>query len=204
MQNFFHRIRKLKANSFTLVELLVVISIIGLLAGLAVPAIQGALDKAKQQGDVSNIRQCGLIAFNFAQDYDGAYNGNLTNVTSSRQYFTNLVSLKLLTSAKILAGNGYTAATTLDTIEAANIAWAYVTGLTTSDDGQLPLLISKGYSSITTVLPLSTTVGWKTKGLCVYRVGNSAEFLKNGNMGAPVGNVNMGLNTNSVPNTVVQ
>ncbi|NBS14457.1 MAG: type II secretion system protein [Verrucomicrobia bacterium] len=36
MHNLFQRIRKLKANSFTLVELLVVISIIGLLAALLV------------------------------------------------------------------------------------------------------------------------------------------------------------------------
>jgi len=204
MTTFIRRLKKLKANSFTLVELLVVISIIGLLAGLAVPAIQGALDKAKQQGDVSNIRQCGLIAFSFAQDYDGGYNGNLTNLTSSKDYFTNLVALKLLTSAKILAGNGFTAATTLDTIDTPNIAWAYVKDLTTSDDGQLPLFLSKGYSAITATQTLSTTVGWKTKGLVVYRVGNSAEFLKNGNQGATVGSVNMGLNTNSVPNTIVQ
>jgi len=36
MNTFIRRLRKLKANSFTLVELLVVISIIGVLAGLCI------------------------------------------------------------------------------------------------------------------------------------------------------------------------
>jgi hypothetical protein len=82
---------------------------------------------------------------------------------------------------------------------------AYVSGLTTSDDGQTPLLISKGLTTITATQAISgITNGWKAKGIVVYRVGNSAEFLKSGNNGAPVGSVNLSLSTNSITNQVYQ
>jgi prepilin-type N-terminal cleavage/methylation domain-containing protein len=192
MRKIIRGLKKLKANSFTLVELLVVISIIGLLAGLAVPAIQGGLDKAKQQVDVSNLRQCGMIAFSYANDNDGNYSGTNTNSISSTAFFTNLVSLGLLNSTKILAGNGYTAATATSSISAANIAWGYNNPLTTSDDGNLPLFISKNFgaqSSFSNVSIASSTVGWKAKGIVVYRVGNSAEFIKPGTGGSGAGSV---------------
>ena len=192
MRKIIRGLKKLKANSFTLVELLVVISIIGLLAGLAVPAIQGGLDKAKQQVDVSNLRQCGMIAFSYANDNDGNYSGTNTNSISSTAFFTNLVSLGLLNSTKILAGNGYTAATATSSISAANIAWGYNNPLTTSDDGNLPLFISKNFgaqSSFSNVSIASSTVGWKSKGIVVYRVGNSAEFIKPGTGGSGAGSV---------------
>jgi hypothetical protein len=32
-------------------------------------------------------------------------------------------------------------------------------------------------------------VGWKSKGIVVYRIGNSAEFIKSGSGGAPAGSV---------------
>jgi len=193
MRKIIHGLKKLKANSFTLVELLVVISIIGLLAGLAVPAIQGGLDKAKQQVDVSNIRQCGMIAFSYANENEGNFNGTNTNSVTSTAFFTNLVALGQLNSTKILAGNGFIAATATNNILANNIAWGYNSGLTASDDGNLPLFISKNVgTSLQTFsnIPISTaTVGWKSKGIVVYRVGNTAEFIKPGSAGATPGNV---------------
>ena len=193
MRKIIHGFKKLKANSFTLVELLVVISIIGLLAGLAVPAIQGGLDKAKQQVDVSNIRQCGVIAFSYANENDGNFNGTNTNTVTSTAFFNNLVALGQLNSTKILAGNGFTAATATNNILANNIAWGYNSGLTASDDGNLPLFISKNVGPTLTTfsnIPISTaTVGWKSKGIVVYRIGNSAEFIKPGAAGSTPGNV---------------
>jgi len=44
---------------FTLVELLVVIAIVGLLAGLAIPAINRALDSASDSEDLNNLKQIG-------------------------------------------------------------------------------------------------------------------------------------------------
>ena len=192
MRKIIHGLKKLKANSFTLVELLVVISIIGLLAGLAVPAIQGGLDKAKQQVDVSNIRQCGMIAFSYANDNEGNFNGTNTNSVSSTVFFTNLVALGLLNSTKILAGNGYIAALATNNIQVNNIAWGYNSPLTTSDDGNVPLFISKNFgvqNTFSNISIASSTVGWKSKGIVVYRVGNSAEFIRPGTGGSAAGSV---------------
>jgi len=58
-------------NAFTLVELLVVVSIIGLLAGLTIPAIVGARNKANDSKCLSNLRQIGLAFLSFASDNNG-------------------------------------------------------------------------------------------------------------------------------------
>jgi len=210
MRKILQNLKKLKANSFTLVELLVVISIIGLLAGLAVPAIQGGLDKAKQGVDVSNARQLGIIFFSEANDNNGMYrvNSDLTNTQAAGNFLTivqGMFSNGVLTSAKILSGQGVIPATSTNAVTAANIAFGYVPNLSTSDDGQTPLIITKagsGGGSMSLAqsnIALQDSYPWKKKGLVVYRVGNSAEFLKTGTGGAPAGSVNIGMtNSNSV------
>jgi prepilin-type N-terminal cleavage/methylation domain-containing protein len=207
MRKIIRGLKKLKASSFTLVELLVVISIIGLLAGLAVPAIQGGLDKAKQGVDVSNARQLGIIFFSEANDNNGMYrvNGDLTNTQAAGNFLTilqGMFSNGVLTSAKILSGQGVIPATSTNAVTAANIAFGYVPNLTTSDDGQIPLILTKGPTSLAqSNVALQDSYPWKKKGIVVYRVGNSAEFIKAGANGASAGSANLGM-TNA--NTVLQ
>jgi prepilin-type N-terminal cleavage/methylation domain-containing protein/prepilin-type processing-associated H-X9-DG protein len=57
-----------QSRAFTLVELLVVISIIGLLAGLAVPAVTRGLASAKSGGCLSNLRQIGIATLAYASE----------------------------------------------------------------------------------------------------------------------------------------
>ena len=80
--------RKL-SKGFTIVELLVVVSIIALLIGILLPAIGKARDKARTSNSISNLRQLGVAHNAYAGDWEDSqlslnrYNisqyGNMTN-----------------------------------------------------------------------------------------------------------------------------
>ena len=70
--------KKRSQSAFTLIEMLVVISIIAVLAAFAVPALTSALTKGQMTGTLNNGRQLYLAAQQMA--LDGAANSDPTLV----------------------------------------------------------------------------------------------------------------------------
>ena len=69
----FRTARKLRRDGFTLVELLVVIGIIAILAGIALGPITSGIEKAKENAGMQTARSINLLSFSYANDNNQNY-----------------------------------------------------------------------------------------------------------------------------------
>jgi prepilin-type N-terminal cleavage/methylation domain-containing protein len=146
-------------GGFTLVELLVVIGIIAILAGVALGPITNGIKKAQESGAMQTTRTIALAEFQFANDNNSTYpDGASADIICKALMSGNYVSdpnIFFLSSDKL----GATKPTSVSSFVVGNDSFDFMgSGSGTATNGvgatapdQLPLVWSEGESSTDTV-----------------------------------------------------
>jgi len=181
-------------SAFTLIEMLVVISIIAVLAAFAVPALTSALTKGQMTGTMNNARQMYLAAQQMA--LDGAANsdpnlvwpGDDATILSVSDFMTRLVAndyLKPGDVQKLLNGPGTNATVAYAAGPPPTITMGGTTPAlkifkcTDANSSNVVFIESNNYT-YDTALPTNTNP-FGDKGFIVQRKGGDASILRKNN-----------------------
>jgi prepilin-type N-terminal cleavage/methylation domain-containing protein len=198
--------KTLRQSAFTLIEMLVVISIIAILAAFAVPALTSALTKGQMTGTMNNGRQLYLAAQQMA--LDGSANsdpnlvwpGNYTPIPNLQTYCQTLVQQDYLKAGdvqKLLSGPGASCGVTssgtgnTQTIVLSGTSALKVYPVTEADASNCIFAVSRNYTYDTALTPSTTAVPnnpYGDKGFIVQRKGGDASVLRSGNATVQAGN----------------
>jgi prepilin-type N-terminal cleavage/methylation domain-containing protein len=197
--------RKLSRGGFTLVELLVVIGIIAILAGVALGPITNGIRQAKHNAAMQQGRQIGQVEFSYATD--NTANGNAYPAASSAESIANnLITASYVSDPSVFCVSGANggqvvakASGTTITLASNNITWNFTVlstnttgGITSSASDLIPLVYFSGQTVTYPVptggasLALSLTASpFGQDGIAVFYKGNNAAYLKAGTGGTP-------------------
>jgi prepilin-type N-terminal cleavage/methylation domain-containing protein len=184
-------------SAFTLIEMLVVISIIAVLAAFAVPALTSALTKGQMTGTMNNGRQMYLAAQQMA--LDGAANsdpnlvwpGDDATILTVSDFMTRLVNndyLKPGDVQKLINGPGTNATVTYTAANGTTPASVQMGGTTpalkifkcTDANSSNVVFIESNNYTYNTALPTNTNP-FGDKGFIVQRKGGDASILRKNN-----------------------
>lgn len=193
--------------AFTLIELLIVITIIAVLAGIALPAYNGVKERGDQTKDLSNAKQIALALRQFAIDNNGAYPNKQPDAAANGDYSAAAATLpttsndafwwlfpNYLQSEQIFAvtGSAYTpgspdnkldptASGRVDTLKKGENNYAYVSGLTDTSNSTFPVIadgfITGSPGTYTTNKALPGGV-WAAKKAVVVFCDSSAQIMR--------------------------
>ena len=197
------------STAFTLIEMLVVISIIAVLAAFAVPALTSALTRGQMTGTMNNARQLFLAGQQMALDGSTnndptlAWPGNLpgpspapsatpAGVTTLQEYANTLVKgdyLKVGDLPKLLSAPGVTCTATADP-STGDVTLSGKSGLKVYkvkevDSSNTIFAVTANYTYDTALVGTNSPFG--DKGFVVQRKGGDAAVLRKNNATATSG-----------------